>query len=493
MELSVFLRILRAHWLTTVGITAAGVLLALGWTLTQPRVYTADASGVVAVEANDEAGSSFTTNSLASVRVPTYVELGSLRSVAEYAQEELGIDDSPESLVSRVRVLNPAETLMITVEATGPTPESARDLAEVWVRGMAEEVNLLETGSADTQGDIFLAPRDSARLPTSPSSPNTELAFAVGATAGLGLGILYALFRHYMDRRLRNPEDVEKETGVAVIGSIPVEKTLSPDSALIFDPATGNSSTRVFALAEALRSLRTNLRFTDIDQPPRAIVTTSPVPGDGKSTISANLALTMAASGQRTVLIDGDLRRPMQSTLFRLPSGAGLTDVLSGSVSLGNALHPIGQDGNLLVLSAGSLPPNPSEVLGSNRMKELIDMIRKEAFVIIDAPPVIPVTDAAALSTLTDGAIVITSAGSTTFEMLGKAIDNLQKVHGRALGVVLNRVPQKGLGATYYGYQYTGDYYGTEDSDRSATSSTDSPRRARRQESQGRRSAARRR
>jgi capsular exopolysaccharide synthesis family protein len=465
VELKDFLRVVRAHWAGIALITVLGVVVALAWTLVQPKVYTADASGIVAVSGGEEEGASFTNNSLATAKVPSYVELGSLRSVADYAIQELGLDTTPEALVNRVEVSNPTETLVIRVDAQGSSPEGARDLAEVWIRGMEREVNLLETGDAERSGEIFLSPRDSARLPASPSSPNTQLNLAVGLLAGLVLALGYALVRNYLDRRVRSVEDVEREAGVAVIGTVPAEKTLTDEDRLIIDPATGGSADRLFALSESLRALRTNIQFTDVDNPPQAIVITSPLPGDGKSTIAANLALTMAANGRRTVLIDGDLRRPMQSTVFNLPSGAGLTDVLAGRAELDDVVHPVGESGNLMVIAAGSVPPNPSEVLGSESMRRLIEEIREEAFVIIDAPPVVPVTDAAVLSTATDGAVVVATVGTTTYDVLGKALGNLSKVRGRALGVVLNRVPRKGMGAAYYGYQYSGKYYRSTESD----------------------------
>lgn len=463
MELRDFIRVLKARWLVIVASTLVGALAAFGWVLAQPKVYTADASGLVQSVQNDSVAMSYTSSTLATQRVASYVELGKLRSVAQYAIDQLGLETSPEALVGRVSVSNPTDTLIIRVEAEAATPEAARDLAQAWVEGMALEVNEMETGDPNATGNLRLAPRESAELPTEPSSPNKELALALGLLIGFTVGLTIALVQNYIDRRIRSVEDVEREVDSAVIGTVPLEKALTVNDRLIVNPATGESKDELFAVSESLRALRTNISFADVDNPPRVIVVSSPLPGDGKSTIAANLAMSMAANGQPTVLIDADLRRPMQSTIFNLPSGAGLTDILLGKTTLDAAAHAVGDAENMLVIPAGSIPPNPSEVLGSDRMKQLLAEIREEAMVVIDAPPVLPVTDAAVLSTAADGVILVASVGKTTFDVLNTTLSNINKAKGRVFGIVLNRVPRKGMGATYYGYQYTGEYYQSTD------------------------------
>ncbi|HTN56249.1 MAG TPA: polysaccharide biosynthesis tyrosine autokinase [Microbacterium sp.] len=466
MELRDYLRIFRAHWLGMGLIIVGVVVLAFGWTLVQPKVYTADATAIVRATGTDDLGMISLGNNIANQRVKTYVELGSSRAVAGRVIEELGLEQSPESLVGQVSVANPIDTTSLRVTADASTPEQARDIAETWVRAMAAEVNILETADAAVQGTVFLSPLDSARLPGSPSSPNTRLALAIGALVGLALAVGYGLLRYTLDRRIRSVESVERETGVAVVGTVPEEKTFTADDRLIpFDGGNSANSSKahLFAIAEAMRELRTNIQFMDVDNPPRVMVITSPLPGDGKSTTASNLAITLASSGQKVVLVDGDLRRPMVDTIFGLPKGAGLSDVLAGRAELADVAHRVGTSGRLLVIGAGKIPPNPSEVLGSARMKELLEAIAREAIVIVDAPPLVPVTDAAVLAHSTDGAIVVATVGKTTFEVLGKALGNLERAGARPLGIVLNRVPRRGSGAAYYGYQYHGDYYRQED------------------------------
>lgn len=465
MELRDYLKILRAHWLGIVLCIVAGVVVAFAWTLLQPKVYTADASGYVTpaqVQGQTDSGSAYVSDNLAKSKVRSYVDVGSWRAVGEHAAEELALSSSPESLVSRVSVSNPADTVVIKVEATGPTPEAARDLAGAWIRGMQIEIEKIESGGTGVDAAVTLVTADSARLPTSPSSPNVRLALAFGGMVGIALGLIYALLRYTLDRRIRSSDAVERETGLNVVGAIPDEKSFTADNRLIpFDGANASSSKNVhlYAVSEAVRELRTNIQFMDVDNPPRAIVITSPLPGEGKSTTAANLAITLAASGQKVVLIDGDLRRPMVADVFHLVGDAGLTDVLAGRASVDDVAQPVGRGGMLRVIAAGKVPPNPSEVLGSKRMHDLVTELSADSLVIVDAPPLIPVTDAAVLAARTDGAIIVTTVGRTTFDALKKAQQNLERTGGRILGVVLNRVPRKGSGAAYYGYQYTGKYY----------------------------------
>jgi capsular exopolysaccharide synthesis family protein len=158
------------------------------------------------------------------------------------------------------------------------------------------------------------------------------------------------------------------------------------------------------------------------------------------------------------VLIDGDLRRSTVAASMGLPAGAGLTDVLAGRAELTDVLQRAPQSSNLLVLAAGSVPPNPSEVLGSARMSKLLTDLAKFATVIIDAPPILPVTDAAVLTHQADGALLVVNVGKTTYDLVEKALGSLQKARGRMLGIVLNRVPMRGVNASPYAYAYTRSY-----------------------------------
>ncbi|MGN6218402.1 MAG: polysaccharide biosynthesis tyrosine autokinase [Microbacterium sp.] len=459
MELRDYLRIVRVHWLGILMLTLIGVVAAWGWILTQPRVYTATTTGIVnAANGASDAGERLIGDQLAQSVVKSYLEIGAWRSVAEYAIDDLGLATAPESLVGRVDVTNPADTVVIKVAADAASPPEARDLAESWLRGMISEIRQLET--SEGQAAVTVVPGDSARLPTAPSSPNTKLALAVGALVGFALGIGYAVLRHVLDLRVRHPRDIERASGVSVIGTLPAVRELSGHRKVLTFSGRAEASS---PLAEATRELRTNLRFIDIDDPPRAIVVTSPIPGDGKSTIAANLALSIAASGEQVVLIDADLRRPMVASLFNLPEGAGLTDVLTGRATVADVAQIADATRNLVVLAAGRTPPNPSEVLGSRKMRELIEQLSKQAFVIIDSPPVLPVTDAAVLANNADGAVLVVSAGKTTFDMMSRSLENLGRARARPLGVVLNKVPRTGGQAGYYGYQYTGEYTATSE------------------------------
>lgn len=465
MDVNQYLKVFRAHWLGVILLTLLGVVLAGGWVALQPRVYTASASAIVQAQQEGDAAnlsSASLGNIVVQGKVTTYTELGPSEPVAERVIAQLGLDTTPESLVNSIKITNPIDTPSIRISANATTPEGARDLAQAWVSALAEEVNDFETGDPNMQGATFVRPVNNAALPQAPSSPNARMALLVGGLIGLAAGVAYAILRYTLDRRIRSVDGVEQATGAAVVGTIPEEKTFTAEDRLIpFDGGNsmGSHNAHLFGVAEAMRELRTNIQFMDVDNPPKVIVVSSPLPGDGKSTTASNLAITLAANGQRTILIDGDLRRPMVSKVFGLPEGAGLTDVLAGRAEVADVAQPFGRNRNLIVIGAGKIPPNPSEVLGSERMHELLQGLSQQATVIIDAPPLIPVTDASVLANRADGAIVVVTVGKTTYEVLGKALTNLERAGARALGIVLNRVPRKGSGAAQYGYQYHGDYY----------------------------------
>lgn len=326
-----------------------------------------------------------------------------------------------------------------------------------------EEARITEAGQI---GNVRVI--DTAKEPRSPIKPrrfqNLLLALIVGLTLGGGL----AFFTESLDRSIKNPEEAEALLGLPVIGLIPSIGDLNGKFKGTRDEIELISSRLVThfvprsPVAEAYRTVRTNLSFSRPDNPPRTILVTSAVPQEGKTTTTANLAITLAQMGGKTLIVDSDLRRPAIRKVFNLESKEGLTDYLIGKGAL-DALIRTTDIPNLFILPAGQIPPNPSEVLGSQRMKELVaELSRRFEMVFFDSPPVVAVTDAAVLSRNTDGVVLVVQSGATDREAVARAKTLLGNVQANLLGLVLNNIRIESTYGSYH-YRYYYHYYDSED------------------------------
>jgi len=230
----------------------------------------------------------------------------------------------------------------------------------------------------------------------------------------------------------------------------PMQRNISNTFITLSDPKS--------PISEAYRTIRTNLQFASLDKPIKTIVITSCSPGEGKSTTVTNLAVTLAQEGKRVLIIDADLRKPVQHKLWHVTNMNGLTNVLAENADYREAVRKTLAP-NVDILVCGPKPPNPAELLGSNRMAELLHKASEDYdYVLIDAPPVMPVTDAAVLSHNADGIIMVIGYGLTTYEAAGMVKEQLEKANANILGVIINNVPIDSHG--YYSYYY---YYYDED------------------------------
>lgn len=459
LELRDYLRVLHTYWRGIAAIALVVTLLAFGWTFFQKPIYEAESSGHVMAAGAKDLDGALAADELSKSKATVYQSIASTRPVAQAVIDELGLSLAPDELMESIEVEAPLDTSELRITASAGDPAEARNLADAWVKALATQVEQMETaGTENAQAAVRLVPLAEAALPTAPVSPNVKLTLAIGAVLGLMLGLAYALIRNHLDRRVRSADVIEQQFGVPVIGTIPLDKRMQDHRQVVETGAIDNNSDRTaHAMSEALRELRTNLSFVDVDNPPKIIAVTSSVPGEGKSSVTANLAVTIAAAGKRVVVVDGDLRRPVVTSMFGLVPGAGVTDVLSGQAELEDVLQVWGHVPNLAVLGAGRVPPNPSELLGSKAMADMLQQLAAHATVLIDAPPLLPVTDAAILSRIADGAMVVINAGKTSLDEIGKAFGNLAKVDAHILGAILNRVPTQGADAAQYGYY--GQYY----------------------------------
>jgi len=259
---------------------------------------------------------------------------------------------------------------------------------------------------------------------------------ALGLLVGLVLGVGAALARNLLDVSIKSPEQLRRLTSVPNLGSIAYDTTVRSRPLTVHE---GPQSPR----AEAFRQLRTNLRFLDVDSTHRVVALTSPMPDDGKTTTVLNLAAAIAAGGQRVLVIDADLRRPSAAGLLGLVGGIGLTSVLSGRLDAASAIQPWSEGADLM--ASGPIPPNPSELLASQHLRHVLDELRSYYdVVLIDTPPLLPVTDAAALAPLTDGMILVVRHHRTTTDQVRAAMDALEAARTPVLGTVLTMVPARG-------------------------------------------------
>ncbi|MDN6259419.1 MAG: polysaccharide biosynthesis tyrosine autokinase, partial [Corynebacterium sp.] len=302
-----------------------------------------------------------------------------------------------------------------------------------------------------------------ALTPDAPSSPKTLQNAGIGILIGLVVGLAAAIIRGMTDRRIRDQHAITDIVGAPSVGSISTSDNLSGGGANNSTETAGShvldfSAAPVIA-AEQFRELRTNLRFLDVDNPPTVIAVTSGMPGEGKSTLATNLALALADDGERVCLVDADLRRPRVADYLDgdLQSEVGLSTVLSGAADVDAIVQDSGRD-SLSVITSGPQPPNPAELLGSQRFRDLLaELDSRYDYVVVDASPVIPVTDAALVASAADGIILAVRHGNTTVDQLTRTTTNLNQVSAHILGTVFTMTPKsegKGYYRNGYGYGY---------------------------------------
>ncbi len=303
----------------------------------------------------------------------------------------------------------------------------------------------------------YISVVEPAPVPTAPIGPRTQLNVLLAAITGLTLALGMAFFLEYLDDTIKTPEDIEQTMGLSTLGAITRIKGKHLEDKLI---AADHPKSPI---SEAYRVLRTNIQFSAIDQPMRTLLVTSPNPIEGKSTTLANLGVVMAQAGLSVIAVDSDLRRPVLHKFFKLPRKEGLTNaLLQDEPAIDGYLQATEVD-NLRVLASGPLPPNPSELLSSQKMRRLLENLTGQAdVVLLDSPPMLVVTDAAVLANQVDGVLIVAEAGKTRRGMAQRAMENLGKVGANLVGAVLNRLSQRAAGDYYYYYYYYSEDGGEE-------------------------------
>lgn len=305
---------------------------------------------------------------------------------------------------------------------------------------------------------------DYATVPASPVRPRVRFNIALGGLAGLILGLSLAFLFEHLDNSVKTPEDVERYLKLPLLGFVP---QISNGRGRTVDLITHHNPRST--VSEAYRAIRTGVLFSSPDDGLRRVMVTSAAPGEGKTISAINLAITMAQSGNRVLLVDADLRHPRIHRAFGIPNPAGLSNLLVGESAIDNVVRPSGVT-NLDLVTSGPIPPNPSELLGSQRMKQrLKELDKRYDRVIFDTPPVVSVTDANVLGTMMHGAIFVIKASRTSRHLAMMGIEQLSSVNVRILGTVLNNVRTERHGY-YYSHYYRG-YYPPDEKSESKTES----------------------
>jgi capsular exopolysaccharide synthesis family protein len=347
----------------------------------------------------------------------------------------------------------PLNTTLIEIGVTNVDPALASQIATAVSESLTKVVEKIETpaDTGSTTSPVKLTLVQHAEVPQVPVSPNIPLNIALGGLVGLALGIAIAVLREASDNRIRSERDVEAITDAPILGGIVFDSKAAERPLIVHDDPRSPR-------AESFRTLRTNLQYQDVGRESRSFVITSSIQSEGKSTSAVNLAIALADAGSRVLLVDADLRRPKIHEYLGLEGAVGLTDLLIGRAEPEDVIQPWGQR-DLFVLPAGTIPPNPSELLGSDALLKLISEFNRAFDVVLfDSAPLLPVTDAAILARTVGGTIVVCAAGRTHKNQLRGAFTALANVDAPVSGVVLTMLPTKGpdaYGHGRYGYGYT--------------------------------------
>lgn len=456
LELSDYLRILRRNWLMLIACSLLGLAIAAAASIMVRPTYTAQTKLFVAIQNSGSISDLQQGNTFSQARVQSYVQTVGTPSVLQPAIDALGLQVSPADLSKSVKASADLNSVIISISASDSSPVQAAAVAQAVGNSLVAAIDKIESPTTGGPSPVRLSVVTPATAPVSPSAPNTQLNLVIGFIVGSALGVGLSGLRTALDTKVRGEADLRRVTDAPMLGGI------SYDADAIKKPLLTQARPQS-PRAESFRQIRTNLQFAQVSHASEAVLVTSSLPGEGKTTTATNLAIAIAQSGRTVVLIDADLRRPRVDDYLGLDRNAGLTTALIGAADTKDLLQRWG-DEELYVLTSGEVPPNPSELLGSGRMRELIAELEKTFdAVIIDAPPLLPVTDAAVLAQQVGGVVLVAGASRIKLPDLQKSLETLKMVNANLLGVVLNLLPVKGPDSyaySYYSYEATGSNFG---------------------------------
>jgi capsular exopolysaccharide synthesis family protein len=447
--LSPYVRVVRKRWRIVLLGLLIGLLGAVAVTWSTPRQYQAQVTIYVSAQTGaDGVAAAYQGSLLSEQRVKSYARLLTGLRVAQAIVDHLGLKVPAGDVAGRIEASAQPDTVLLTATVTDRSPQRAKDIADaagvVFTRLVAE----LEQPTSDAPPTVTARVVEPAVLPSVPAIPSVPLNLTVGVLLGFVVGYVLALLRDALDTTIKSIGQLRDTTGVPSIGVVSRDPRMSDfPLAVLADPWSPR--------AEEFRKVRTNLQFVDVDQPCKTIVLTSALSGEGKTSTLCNLAITLSRAGRRVAVVETDLRRPRVADYLGLEGGVGVTSVLADRVGLAEAIQPWGAS-SFDVLTSGPIPPNPSELLASRQMAGLLAELRDSYdVVLLDTPPVLPVTDAAVLGAACDGALVVVRYGRTTTHQVAAAASALRAASVRLLGTVLTMVPKSSQDS--YGRYYAPD------------------------------------
>jgi polysaccharide biosynthesis transport protein len=449
VEFSDYIRVLRRSWVLLVAAALVGGGGAAAYALHETPLYDAEATVVVTPNSAGTITDFQAAATYVQQVVTTYADIATKPVVLTPVAKKLDLTKAEQAnLADEITITASNTSQLISIQVSDASPKRAADIAN----GVATQLSKTVTDVSPSRGGaapLKIASVETATAAATPSYPNIPLTLGIGVLGGFALALAFAVLRTALDTRIRRPEDAQAVTDRPVLGGIAHSNAVKKNPLVVRSEPTGR-------LAEEFRTLRTNLQFLDVDRKARTMVISSSTEGEGKTTTAVNLALAIADAGSDVLVIDADLRRPRLADSLRIDGGVGLTDVLIDRVQLDDALQQWG-DGKITVLPAGAIPPNPSELLQSEAMEQLLTTLQgRFGTIVLDAPPLLPVSDAAILSHRASGTLMVCAAGHTTKGQLTDAVSKVERVGGRVLGVVLTKLPVKGADASSYTkYEYT--------------------------------------
>lgn len=457
MELTDLLRAIRKSWWITVLMLVVTVGAAVLLTMRATPVYQSSVTFFVA--ASSDTGTALQADEFAQRRINSYV--GVLRSdrLADTITGQPGVNLSAQQVKARISASADPDTVLLTATVQDTNADRALAIAEQIAEHFGPLVSELDNTRSASSASVSLTVISGPTLLPDPVSPRGTLNIGVAILAGLALGVTLSIVRQMRDRSVRTPEDLKQASGLATLASITVEsrsRRSSEGGLLIVGSEPGSPR------AESFRQLRTNLTFSAVTNKMQVVVVTSAIAGDGKTTTATNLAIALAESGRSVLLIEADMRRPKVADYLGIEGGAGLTNVLAGQAEIDDVMQAWGAHG-LHVLAAGTLPPNPSELLGSTAMRDLMLRLRDRfELIVLDTPPVLPLTDASVVAVHADSVVLVVRYAGTTREQVHTAVQSLAAVGAPLAGGILNGIPVK---AGEDSYRYTS--FGTTEPRRS--------------------------